>query len=54
MKYANYIQACVQTLWGGKRHKVVHYADAQTRLRHAAISHIQNSTLFPYFCQTKC
>jgi hypothetical protein len=35
MKYANYIHACVQTLL---------VADAQSRLRHAPISCVQNST----------
>ena len=40
MKYANYIHACVQTLL---------VADAQSRLRHAPISRVQNSAMFPHF-----
>ena len=49
MKYANYIHACVQTLLVGKRHRVVHEADAQSRLCHAAISRVQNSAIFSHF-----
>ena len=49
MKYANYIHACVQTLLVGKCHRVVHWADAQSRVRHAAISRVQNSAMFPHF-----
>ena len=49
IKYVNYIQACIHTLLVGKRHRVVHYADAQLHLRHAAISRVQNSKIFPYF-----
>ena len=49
MKYANYIHACLQTLMVGKRPSVVHKADSQSCLRHAAISRVQNSTMFPHF-----
>jgi hypothetical protein len=38
MKYANYIHACVETLLVGKRHRFVHLADTQSRLRPAPIS----------------
>ena len=38
--YANYIHACVQTLL---------VADAQSRLRHAPISCVQNRAMFPHF-----
>ena len=49
MKYANHIHACIQTLLVGKRHRVVHLADVQSRLRHAPISRVQNSAMFPHF-----
>ncbi len=45
MNYANYIYACVHTLLVGKRQRVVHYADAQTRARHTTISPIQKDAM---------
>ena len=43
MKYANYIYACVQTLLAN----AIELCTKQTR--HAPISRVQNSAIFPHF-----
>ena len=46
---ASYIHACIQTLLVGKRHRDVHYVDAQSHLRQAT-----KQRDVPSFCQPIC
>ena len=55
MKHANYIHAYMyaQTLLIGKHHRFLLKADTQSR-PHAPNTRVQNTAMFPHFCQPKC